>query len=221
MLDLHNQFKDIKSFEITFSDKDNQPQRLIGSVKSIESTNIIIDVNKKQNKNIVANVGDELKLYLYTDNGIYSAISMILQANDGIINSEYVIAYPANSQHYQRREYFRADMAVDVKLAILNDDMQSQDYIIDAKTKNLCGRGMSYVSELPFLDYDAIGVSLLFKEKTIDTFAERVYSKEILTHYNTRFVHAFSFTTISQKDIDFIVKKCFLHQLELRKKYSI
>lgn len=221
MLDLYSQFKDIKSFEISFTDIENKPQTLIGSVKSIESTNIIVDVNKEQNKNIIAEVGEELKLNIYTDNGIYSAASMILQSNNGINTTEYVIAYPANSRHYQRREYFRAEMALDTKIALMNDSEDEEDYLIDAKTKNICGKGMSFVSELPLPKHDAIGVTLYFKDRTIETLAEHVYSKEILTLYKIKYVHAFEFKSIGQKDIDYIVKQCFLHQLELRKKYGI
>lgn len=220
MLDIYNQFKDIKSFEISFTDKYKEIQTLFCSVKSIESSNIVVDVNRKQNRNITASEGDELKLHIYTEGGVYSAASVVLEANQGVINTEYVISYPANSKHYQRREYFRAEMAIDAKIAVLTDAAHSQDFIIDVKTKNICGKGMSYVSDLPFLEHDAIGISLLFKDKTIDTFAKLVYTRELLVNYQTRYVHAFSFKTISQKDTDYIVKQCFLHQLELRKKQA-
>ncbi len=217
MVDFYNQFKDFKSFEVVFSDTNDELQKLFCTIKSIENNRIIIFANNEKNKNVSAKVGDDLKLYIYTDNGIYSAVSKILLATNGIINTEYVITYPTNSKHSQRREYFRADMLLDFKMEIMINTELNQTSNITGKTKNICGKGMSFVSNKPFPDCDFIQIELRFKEKTITTNAELVYSKQIVVDNRPKFIHAFTFTKISQKNIDFIVKKCFLHQLELRK----
>ena len=99
MLDIYNQFKDFKSFEVVFANKGKELQRIICSVKSIENNRIILDASNKKNENIFANVGDDLKLYIYTESGMYSATSKIILVSKGILNTEYVIAYPANSKH--------------------------------------------------------------------------------------------------------------------------
>lgn len=218
MVDIYDQFKDFKAFEVAFYDKEQQSQTLFCTVKSIENNRIILDANNQKNNNIFAEVGDELKLYIYTENGIYSATSKVLLLTKGLLNTEYIIAYPSDSKHSQRREYFRAELSVDFKMDVSTDTQPSTNFVFDAKTRNICGKGMSYVSNKPFPGYSAIKIDLFFKEKTIETSATLVYSKQIVIGNNPKFVHAFAFNSISQKNIDFIVKQCFLHQLDLRKR---
>lgn len=221
MVDIYDQFKDFKSFEVTFYNENRELQKIFCNVKSIENSSIIIDANNKQNKNTFAKVGDELKLYIYTENGIYSATSKVLLVNKGILSTEYIIAYPANSKHSQRREYFRADLPVKFKMNTILDSESDKNFNVESTTRNICGKGMSYLDDTQFPEYEFITIDLFFSEKTINTMAKLVYSKQILIGNKPRFIHAFTFTNISPKDIDFIVKKCFLHQLNLRKKQKI
>lgn len=217
---IYEQFKDFKAFEVVFLDQDNSPQKIFCTVKSIETTSIIIDANNKENKEIFAKVGDELKLHIYTESGVYTATSKVIRADKGILNTEYEIAYPTNSKHSQRREYFRADLNVEFKIKITIDEQTGENIVIDAKTRNICGKGMSFVANMDIDDYDDAEIELFFNEKSIMTKARHVYSKQIIAGYHPKYILAFTFTNISTKDIDFIVKKCFLHQLELRRKHQ-
>ena len=217
MADIQDQFKDFKSFEVVFHGDDNELQKIYCTVKSIENDHIILNANNEKNKNVEANVDTPLQLYIYTERGIYSSTSEILSVTPGSINTEYVITYPTNSKHSQRREFFRADIAVDFKMSILTEDSHTP-LIIKDKTKNICGCGMSYVDSNPFLAHKKIKVELFLEEKTIITSAELVYSKSFHVSGGERFIHAFMFTYIDKKDIELIIKKCFLHQLDLRKK---
>lgn len=218
MVDIYDQFKDFKAFEVVFLDQESKPQKLFCTVKSIETSSIIIDANNKENENIFAELGDELKLHIYTENGVYSATSKVLRADKGILNSEYEIAYPTNSKHSQRREYFRADLGVEFKMKIIIDKKTGESLNVDAKTRNICGKGMSFTFDRDIENYDDIEIDLFFNEKSINTKAKLVYSKQVVTGNHPKFILAFTFTTIPAKDIDFIIKKCFLHQLELRRK---
>lgn len=223
MLDIYNQFKDFKSFEVVFNNSTSELQKLFCTVKSIENNRIVINANNQQNKNIFANVGDDLTLHIYTENGIYSADSKVLLVSKGMINTEYIISYPANSKHSQRREYFRADMAIDFKMNVYaNIGPDSSDnqiiMVVDSKTRNICGKGMSFIFDRPFPELSMIEIDLYFKEKTVSVSANLVYSKQIVVNSRPKYIHAFTFMDISRQDIDFIVKKCFLHQLDLRKK---
>lgn len=220
MIDIYNQFKDFKAFEVVFLDENSETQKLFCTIKSIENNSIIIDANNQKNKNIFAKVGDELKLHIYTENGIYTATSKVLLADKGILNTEYVISYPANSKHSQRREYFRADMDIKFKMQVINDAESGGNVFVESKTRNICGKGMSFVHDRDFTDYDSIEIEILFEEKSIKTQAALVYSKQIIVGNHPKFILAFNFNTISTKDIDFIVKKCFLHQLNLRKRHA-
>lgn len=217
MVDIYEQFRDFKSFEVTFEDENGDNQKLFCNVKSVDNRAIVIEADNKVNK-VQANVNDELKLYIYTDNGIYSAVSEVLEATRHDKLTEYIIAYPENSKHSQRREYFRADLYVGFKMDIIFSTDSGSGMHIDATTKNICGKGMGYVGDSPFPAYESIKLSLLFEEKTVKTSARLVYSKQIIVHNKPKYIHAFTFTDISQRDIDFIVKKCFLYQLEMRKR---
>lgn len=222
MADIYDQFKDFKSFEVTFYNDRNELQKIFCNVKSIENNSIVIDANNKFNNNVFAKVEDELTLYIYTENGIYSATSKVLTANKGVVSTEYIITYPANSKHSQRREYFRADLNVNFKMYVAMPHDLGSSFIIEAKTRNICGKGMSYVDDRPFpADYENITIELLFEEKYINILSKLVYSKQIVVGSRPKYIHAFTFTNISQKDVDFIVKKCFLHQLDLRKKQKV
>ena len=141
---------------------------------------------------------------------------MVLVTKD-IFNTEYIISYPENSKHSQRREYFRADLHI--KFAIKRPAGDFEDIkILEGITKNICGKGMSFLSDKPFLENDSIEINLYFPDRTISTMAELVYAKQIVIDNNLKFINAFTFTTISGANINYIVKKCFLHQLNLRKK---
>lgn len=217
MVDIYEQFRDFKSFEMTFENENGEEQKLFCNVKSVDNRALVIEADNKLNKNVHADVNDELRLHIYTDNGIYSADSKILEVTKQDKLTEYVIDYPSNSKHSQRREYFRADLTVDFKMDIKLPEGPEANKLVKATTKNICGKGMSYVADKPFCEYDSIKLDLLF-EKEIKTSARLVYSKQIIVNNRPKYIHAFTFIDISQKDIDFIVKKCFLFQLDMRKK---
>ncbi len=217
MSDIFNQFKDFKSFEVVFYSKDNKLQKIYCTVKSIENNRILLKANNEQNKNIIASVGDTLKLYIYTDAGIYSADSKVLQVSKSFFNTDYIISYPANSKHSQRREYFRADLHLPFSIEAYKFDNPENIISITGETRNICGKGMSYFSADLFPDIDIINLKLHIESKIIETEATLVYSKQVIFEGRPKYIHAFSFSSISQKNIDFIVKKCFLHQLDLRK----
>lgn len=221
MLDLYSQFREIKSFEVAFVNDEDVLQKLYCSVNSIDPSNVVVSANNKQNPNVFAKEGYDLKLYIYTDNGIYSATSKILSVSKGLLNTEYTIAYPTNSKHSQRREFFRADLNIDFKLKVIRSDDSTQTEIIEQKTKNICGKGMCYVAEYVFPEHESLEVELDFDGTKIHTLARLVYSKPFFAMNRQKFIHAFTFTTIDQKDIDFIVKKCFLYQLDMKKKQNI
>jgi len=218
MVELYNQFRDFKSFEVVFVNKDRELQKIYCDVKSIEHDRIILHANNKKNNGIKASVGDEFKLHIYTESGIYSATSRILLATEGIINTEYVIAYPANSKHSQRREYFRADLHIPFKINVFCVDSMEMPFLIEGRTRNVCGKGMSYISDKIFTEHDALEISLSFKEKEIKTTATLVYSKQVIVENRPKYIHAFTFNNITKQNIEFIIKQCFFHQLDLKKK---
>lgn len=216
MVDIYRDYKDFKAFEVTFQ-RDEGQKHLFCNVVSIENDSFIIDAENEKNKNVFASVGDNIKLYIYTESGIYSAESRVLKVEKGLLSSKYTIEYPANTKHSQRREYYRADMAVETKIHVTPCDDSALGVTFEAKTRNICGKGMSVVLNEEIPPNSEILVQLIFSEKKISTNASLVYSKQIVEGNHPKFIHAFHFPDLSQKDVDFIVKKCFLYQLELRR----
>lgn|SRR5574344_456259 len=221
MIDIYSQLKDFKAFEITFLDEFRESKKIYCTVSSLENNTVIVDADNESNKDVFARVGDELKLYIYAENGIYSASSKILSVDKGIAKTQYVIEYPTNGKHSQRREFFRADLQVDFTLTLSTEDDKIYKKI-EGKTRDICGKGMSYISAKPFPENYFSSVTFHFNDKEVSTSLKFVYSKHLTTFDGKqKFIHAFAFTDISQRDIDFIVKKCFLYQLELRRKQSL
>ncbi len=239
MADIYSQFKEFKLFEVSFTDNIGKVNQLPCSIYSVEGDIMILLV--KNDKNIPkAKVGDLLHLRIFLDSGVYTATSNVLEINENSTDIEYSIDVPTDTKHSQRREYYRTDMPVDIEITISDNDKndienvkadtpvdveidihsQNEHTVITGKTKNISGKGMCFVSDKNIEQSDASTISILlkFEERIITTEAKLVYTKEFVNSYgDTIYLHAFSFTNIHQHDIDFIVKKCFLHQLELRK----
>lgn len=217
MLDIYHKYNEFKSFEIIFFDEENTPAKLYCRIKNIEQDKIIITANKEKNQNTIAPVGTCVKLFIYTDNGIYSSESVILNGFHGNFESEYIVAYPQHCEHCQRREYFRAEIPVEFKMHIYATENYNSCYMVRGVTKNICGKGLCFISQTQFYEHDSIEFELFFKNKTVRTVAEIVYTQDVMINDKKMYLHAFTFKTILQNDIDFIVKTCFLHQLEHKK----
>lgn len=219
MSDVIIQYKDLKSFEVVFTGQDGKPHKLYCSLKSIEPTTLVIDSNNRNNNDLYACTGDALDVSIYTENGVYTASSKVISTESGLINTEYVIEYPYDTKYFQRREYFRAELAIEFTMKILLDPVKQDVWVVDSHTRNISGKGMSFMMNMQLPEYEMIYLELFFPEKTIHTAARLVYSKPVFVSHQPKFIHAFNFLNITDKDTDFIIKKCFLYQIEMRKKY--
>lgn len=221
MLDVYEQIDKIKSFEISFTDSRSSLQKLKCLVKGVDDKHISIFANNRKNKHVLAKVGNEINVYIYTELGVFTAVSKIMKVSVGIRHTQYVLSPLEKSKHFQRREYFRDDMMIDANITIITKSEESNNYIVMTKTRNICGKGMSFLADYSIPDYASLIVELFFKERKVTTMAVPIHCQKIKLYNQTKLLHGFNFVDLSQKDIDFIVKKCFLHQLELRKNHSI
>lgn len=217
MQDIYNQIKSIKSLEFSFTDSHGVLQKIVGSIKLVENEHIIIIANIRRNKKKFAKSGNEINVYIYAENGVFKAVSKIIDVFIGVASIEYVISPLEKSQHFQRREYFRERMSIEANITMITKSPQLNDYMIFTKTRNICGKGMSFVSDYVISDCDLIIVELHFPEKTIAAVAIPIHYQKMKYYGKSKIIHGFSFIDIEQKDIDFIVKKCFLHQLKMLK----
>lgn len=217
MSDIYQKYDEFKNFEILFKGYDDEIHKVSGKVRAIESSNIIVYTSKKKNRFTDIPEGASIKVYVYTENGIYTADSKIIFSEDYDEDHViYTIDYPSHSRHSQRREYFRADMNVPLKVTIVKDILSGISDTINVRSRDVCGNGVSFISEHKIPRHEEIFVSLEFPEKIIETSAKLVYTREKESHGKMYYVTALHFTTITPRNIDFIVKKCFLYQLRLK-----
>ncbi len=209
MADIFEEYKNLKSFEVEFFDE-VYLHRIMCKIKNIEPEKMLIVSENVKTGDAKPKVGTNLTLNVYSENGIYSSISRVMEVIEEDETTVYAISYPTQNKVNQRREYFRADLKIPFKMEILRGDKKD---ILEGETVNICGKGMCIQTTKPFMPYKNIDVEINFKNNNICTGAEYVYSRTLTENGRPVFNHAFILTTIEQKDIDFIVGQCFLYQL--------
>lgn len=148
----------------------------------------------------------EIEINIYADDGIYNATSRILSSNYLNETTFYMLSFPSNIKHSQRREYLRADIVTDFSL-VLNLDGRVFDKII-GKTKNICAKGLAFVSDKQMGAYTDLTVEFSLEGNIIKTQAELVYSNPIRVDNTFKFLTAVTFTTISKEEMNFITLQC-------------
>lgn len=216
MSDIYQQYDEFKKFEIRFRDFNDEPHKIKGKVHSITSSAITVYSSIDKQKAIDIPVGTEVKVYVYTNNGVYYADSKILSTVKDEKFIVYMLTYPVNNKHSQRREFFRADVSVPLTVKVVKDILNAQTDTFEVNSRDLCGNGISFVTDYEIKDYEEIFISIQFPEKVIETSARLVYTKVKQVNDENMYTYALTFIGIANRDIDFIVKKCFLHQLKLK-----
>ncbi|RAI11495.1 MAG: hypothetical protein DKM23_04435 [Candidatus Melainabacteria bacterium] len=209
MADIFEEYKNLKSFEVEFFDEVYM-HRIMCKIRNIEPDKMLIYSDDSKTGDVKPKVGTNLTLNVYSENGIYNSIARVLDVKEDNGLTIYSITYPTQNKVNQRREYFRADLKIPYVMTI---ERNSRTDILEGETVNICGKGVCIKNSKPFLPYNKIDLTINFKNRTINTSAEYVYSRTTVENGKPAFLHAFMLTTIEQKDIDFIVGQCFLYQL--------
>lgn len=216
MSDIYQKYEEFKNFEIVFKGYDDEIHKVRGKVHAIESSNITVYASTKTNKFVDIPEGSRVNVYVYTENGIYYSNSKVLFVEKDFDHMIYTLTYPVNSKHSQRREFFRADMTIPVTVKIVKDILTGISETWNVRSRDVCGNGVSFVSEKEIKNYEEIFLTLEFPDKIIETSAKLVYTRPKEVRGKTYYINALTFTSISPRNIDFIVKKCFLYQLRLK-----
>ena len=209
MADIFEEYKNLKSFEVEFFDEVYM-HRIMCKIKNIEPERMLIMSENSKTGDIKPKAGTNLTLNVYSENGIYNSLSRVMEVFEEDDVTVYAITYPAQNKVTQRREYFRANLKIPYSMTVKRKDREDT---LSGETVNICGKGICIQTTKPFLPYDEIHLELNFKNNTIKTDAEYVYSRPSVENGRPNFQHAFVLTTIEQKDIDYIVGQCFLYQL--------
>ena len=148
----------------------------------------------------------EIEINIYAEDGVYSATSRILSSNYLNETTFYMLSFPSNLKHSQRREYLRADIETDFAMKVMLEGTQVGKII--STTKNICAKGLAFVSDRQIGAYSSLEVDLFLAGKEINTNAELVYSIPIRVDNVFKFLTAVTFTTISKEEMNFITLQC-------------
>jgi len=162
-------------------------------------------------------LGAPIDIRIYSTNGVVAANATLLRILKIGNSPLYTTTYPQSYEHTQKRAYYRADMHLPVHIITVLPNGQTKQ--IKATTKNISGRGMCFISLEPeFPQYFSNTVNISFKNRHVITTADHVYTNPVKYKEHTLYIHAFKFTGIEPEDINFIIKECFLHQIDKSKK---
>ncbi len=148
----------------------------------------------------------EIEINIYAQDGIYNATSRILSSNYLNETTFYMLSFPSNIKHSQRREYLRADIETDFALKIYFDGQEIEKII--STTKNICAKGLAFIADRQMGAYSNLEVDLFLAGKEIKTQAELVYSTPIRVDNTFKFLTAVTFTSISKEEMNFITLQC-------------
>ena len=207
MIDFFIFIKEQQRLELVFDDE----KRVYGVITSVIGNNVKIvteqKVNLKKNEPVEVNT--------YSDNGVYSGISKVIDFKWEYKKRTITITYPIEIKHSQRREYLRADMPAFYELTIKNDDKTEQ--IISGKTRDICGKGISFFLEKPLSQFSKYSVKIKLKNREILSNCQLVYTKITIVEGKPKFINAFVLTSITVEDIKFIVDECMDYHLSKNK----
>ncbi len=186
--------------------------RFLCYLEEINKDSIII--SKPKNKHIAFNFtcGQTLELYAYTRGGVFK-LNCRLEA---YLENKCKLSLPLSVDNIQRREYIRVNMNVD---AIIRPKPSTNIISLKTKTKNISAKGLNVLLDQDISRSASLEVSLLFPEKTISTTAKIIRVTPVEIDSKTYYSTSIMFVTISEKEIDFIVKKCFEFEALQRKKW--
>ena len=217
MSDIYQNYDEFKKFEIVYRGSDSETHKIRGKVHSIGDSSITIYSSIEKQHAVQLPDGTMVKVYVYTENGVYYADSSVISTAKDEKYVVYMLTYPVNNQHSQRREYFRADMRVPVTVSVVRNVLTGSRDVFTVDSKDICGNGISFVVEDEIKNYEDIVLTIQFSDKIIETNARIVYSKSKEIRGMKYYTYALTFTNITAENTDYIVKKCFLHQLKLKK----
>ena len=122
------------------------------------------------------------------------------------------LSIPRIIKHSQRREFLRADLKLKVILSFRDREYEEQVY--EVQTINVCGRGICFNFREDITYAKDIRVEIFLSDRIVKTNASIVYVKPIETPDGLMFTTAMTLTTISDMDVNAIVRECFLYKLK-------
>lgn len=217
--DIYDYIKELALLEIEYKDSEGKFNHLISYIKRMEEDRILID--SPHYKGTVYNmpVGKALGIGIHANAGINIGESTVIGKELSIISGIW-ISYPYNTQYIQRREYLRAPLDFEADITVFEDRDKTKTYTQKIKLRDISGKGLSYISPEPLLNYYDIECKIYLHNNKSFIFSrcEHIYSRPIKIKDENKYLNVFTFIDMKMKDIEKLVKLCFKYQLESKQK---
>ena len=184
-------------------------KRIYGIITSVIGNRVTIVTEQKIN----LHKNQPLEINTYSENGVYSGESKVIDYKWEYKKRTVVIEYPKEIKHSQRREYLRANIKAKIELNIINEEETS---LIKAETKDICGKGISFYYDKPLSQFLKYNVKIKLKNREILSSCQLVYTKVAIVDNKPKFVNAFVLTGITIDDTKFISDECMEFHLKQR-----
>ncbi len=195
-----------RGFEIVILNSDGKKERYKSKFLKTGENFYLISIPKYRDKVALLSARQNINLYLYTPEGIYNLKCVVLE----VYEKYYKISFAKSSERVQRREYVRVNLRVPVKVTV------DSGRTYDAVTTNFSARGCGFYCKDDISANDKISVTFKIGGKPIQTFANVVSSKPVSFGSTNGYAIALNFTSVTQSNIDLIVKECFMYQARQR-----
>lgn len=213
MSDIYTSYNQFKKVELIYINEAEVQETFSCEFYAIKNSCIIVKADKDVNENRMLPRDVLVQIKVYLNSGIYTSETHVLEIQEKSRCVYYILQYPNTSEHHQRREFYRADIQVPVAVTVVTELLHNKFYKFNTRSKNICGNGICFVSESQITDNEAIYLAIDFVGRTIEVSCELIHSKSRVIKGREVFENALKFTDIKSRDVDFIVQKCFQHQL--------
>lgn len=203
MVDFFIFIKEQQRVELIF----NGDKRIYGTISSVIGDKVTIVTDQKINPSKKQSV----EINTYSENGVYSGISSVIDCKWEYKKRSIVIEYPKEIKHSQRREYLRANIKAKFELSVTSDESTN---IIQGETKDICGKGISFYYDKPLSQFSKYNVKIYLKNREIISSCQLVYTRVVIVDMKPKFVNAFVLTGITLDDTKFVTDECMEFHLK-------
>jgi c-di-GMP-binding flagellar brake protein YcgR len=217
----YNFIEELTKISVEFQSENNEFHSLKSYVKSVQPDRILIDMPSNDGIAYKLPIGQPINIVISTTSGgLYLCKTEVIEIDPSHISGVW-INYPYSVHYIQRREYFRVPLNLKAELIIFNDDNNSikQEFIVNIR--DISGNGFSFTADQPMIQYNDVECKIYIdgaEGKPIVSKCRHIHSNKVEICDKNKYINAFIFLDISQKDVTRLVRAGFKYQIELKKK---
>lgn len=192
---------------------DNYPSR----VEDIQKDIIILAAPIKKSFVVPLTINTEIQVNYFYQNAVYSFDTYILSRESSPLPLLEVIK-PSEVKRIQRRNFVRFDVKLPLKVGLLAENLNNPLAEICAKTIDISGGGLSFISKDKFEKDGEITLEIELPDMGLVNAVGKVVRVGKKENNNNEFIYSVGFIFIDEFDRDKIVKYIFNKQREFRAK---